>query len=116
MADKKEGVKPTHVKPSFYAFIYEQAKDIAIRYGYNLVLHGSMNRDLDLIAVPWKKELGVVKDMLNEIAQFIGSKINEKTYEFTHRGTAYILDINRGGYFNYMKDEEYYLELLVLDI
>ena len=56
--------KPTHVKPSFYAFIYEQIKEIAKDYGYNLVLHGSMNRDLDLIAIPWidnpKPELELV--------------------------------------------------------
>lgn len=107
--------KRTHVKPSFYAFVYDQSKSIASKYGYNLVLHGSMNRDLDLIAVPWKKELGIIEDMMAEISEFIGCKINEKTYPFIHRGIAYVLDINRGGYFNYMKDEEYYLELLVLE-
>ena len=48
--------KPIHAKPSLYAFYYEELKVIAKEYGYNLVLHGSMNRDLDLIAIPWINE------------------------------------------------------------
>ena len=46
-------VKPTHAKPSYYAIMFEPLKKIAIKYGYNLVLHGSLNRDMDLIAIPW---------------------------------------------------------------
>jgi hypothetical protein len=45
--------KPIHVKPNFYSYCYESLKDIAKNHGYNLLIHGSMNRDLDLIAVAW---------------------------------------------------------------
>ena len=46
-------VKPIHAKPSLFAFYFEVIKEIGLKYGYNIVLHGSMNRDLDLIAIPW---------------------------------------------------------------
>ena len=45
--------KPLHAKPNIYAYYFEALKAIAKEYGYNLVVHGSMNRDLDLIAIPW---------------------------------------------------------------
>ncbi len=41
--------KPIHVKPQFYTYAFLPLKEIALRYGYNLVIHGSMNRDMDLI-------------------------------------------------------------------
>ena len=37
----------------WYAILYTKLERIAWRYGYCLALHGSMARDLDLIALPW---------------------------------------------------------------
>lgn len=39
-----------------YANLYPSMRDIARAHGYALAVHGSMLRDLDLIAVPWTKE------------------------------------------------------------
>jgi hypothetical protein len=41
-------------KPAvYYAHLYPILRDVAREHGYTLALHGSMARDLDLIAVPW---------------------------------------------------------------
>lgn len=53
-----ETTKPIHAKPSLYAFYFDVIKEIGLQYGYNIVLHGSMNRDLDLIAIPWQEQIG----------------------------------------------------------
>ena len=108
--------KPTHVKPSFYAFIYEQIKDIAKDYGYNLVLHGSMNRDLDLIAIPWidnpKPELELVHRIdyvINEIPRNA-----EHNYQFSvlpGGRNSYVINICRGGEWNKYQDANYYLDI-----
>lgn len=37
----------------FYACLYHGLCDIARRHGYALAIHGTVTRDLDLIAVPW---------------------------------------------------------------
>jgi len=37
----------------FYACLYPGLCDIARNMGYALAIHGSMVRDLDLIAIPW---------------------------------------------------------------
>lgn len=45
--------KPLHVKPTFYAMVYPELKEVAWKYGFNLLLHGSLHRDMDLVAVNW---------------------------------------------------------------
>lgn len=39
-----------------YASYLPALMKIAMDYGYALAVHGSMERDLDLVAVPWVKE------------------------------------------------------------
>lgn len=40
-------------KPMFYAANLEKLRHIAAQCGYALAIHGSLNHDLDLIAVRW---------------------------------------------------------------
>lgn len=39
--------------PALYSHRLNEIKDIAEASGYAIAVHGSMQRDLDLIAVPW---------------------------------------------------------------
>lgn len=64
------------LKPSFgpvyAAAMYPGLAAIAQRHGYALACHGSLARDLDLIAVPWadtvSKHLEVIKDITSHYA------------------------------------------------
>jgi hypothetical protein len=109
--------KPIHVKPSIYAFYFESLKVIALKYGYNLVLHGSMNRDLDLIAIPWQEKLGDTDEMVNDFATILGGDVMEMTDAqkncFPHGRISYIININRGGDWNNHEDAQYYLDISV---
>jgi len=98
--------KPIHAKPSLYAFYFDVIKEIGFRYGYNIVLHGSMNRDLDLIAIPWQVEVGDKDEMIDRIADTIGGLVmmQERTAEdltgkrfvpIQHGRMTYIININR---------------------
>lgn len=117
--------KPIHAKPSYYAVMFEPLKEIALKYGYNLVIHGSLNRDLDLIAIPWNEELGIVEDMINEFADYVGGKIQdwvEGQRNAPHGRKWYVIDIYRGGYISdsgfaemkYTKDPETYIDISVI--
>lgn len=68
-------MKLIHAKPSLYAYYFYELKEIALKYGYNLVLHGSLNRDLDLIAIPWQETLGNYDEMIEEFAWAIGGSL-----------------------------------------
>lgn len=128
--------KPIHAKPSYYAIMFEPLKEIALKYGYNLVLHGSLNRDMDLIAIPWQETLGSVDEMIDEFCQYVGGEVclfNHRIAEdgkitgdrFTpkpHGRVCYVIDIYRGGYLNgggfqemaFHKDPQTYIDISII--
>ena len=124
--------KPIHAKPSLYAFYFEVIKEIGLKYGYNIVLHGSLNRDLDLIAIPWQEIIGDKMLMLNEIAETIGGFIlveNEESFQSFkdkfHGRESWIININRSikSKFNGLvtefvehEDPQYYIDISILPI
>lgn len=126
-------VKPTHAKPNLYAYYFLQLKEIAIEYGYNLVVHGSMNRDLDLIAIPWVDNAKPELEMVKSLADCLGGSVmlkqlegQKNPYASALQGgrTNYVIDLNRGGYkrdengdiaepIQFTPDPEYYIDISV---
>lgn len=125
-------IKPIHAKPSLYAFFFEAIKEIGKEYGYNIVLHGSMNRDLDLIAIPWQVIIGDKMEMLNKICECIGGFIlNEDNEQFKERAKQlhgreqWVININRSIITKYNgmvskveehADPQYYIDISVLPV
>lgn len=118
--------KIVHVKPAIYALYYYDLKIIADKYGYNLVLHGSLARDMDLIAIPWSKDLGNVEQMINEFSEAIGGDIMRQTEEsrkcFPHGRESWVININRAHIEEHhpwfkkgrQEDLQYYLDISVI--
>lgn len=110
-------MKPTKVKPAFYALCYYELKEIAARCGYNLVLHGSLSRDMDLIAIPWVEAVTHVDTMIKLLADYLGGSIMEQSEKskhcFPHGRMSYIINLNRtrdkDG-----NDKQYYLDISVM--
>lgn len=111
--------KPTHVKPAFYSFVYEDLKVIAKEHGYNLLLHGSMNRDLDLVAIPWVNKPKPHIDFLFAVSEYLGTPKpfdqNDKPY-YMHSvlpggRDSYVVEMNRGGRWNNYIDKQWYLDI-----
>lgn len=57
----------------FYAGLYPGLCDIARAHGYALAVHGSMQRDLDLIAAPWTEQAGSADLLVEAIRQHLGA-------------------------------------------
>lgn len=55
-----------------YSFVYPILASLAREKGYSLALHGSMQRDLDLIAIPWVEEACSAVELMEHMAQQIG--------------------------------------------
>lgn len=119
MEDQKIQEKPTHVKPAFYSYVYEDLKVLAKEFGYNLVLHGSMNRDLDLIAIPWVDDPKPVFDFLDAASEYLGvgkSRNSDGMPYYLHsvlpgQRNTYAIEMNRGGRFNNYVDKQWYLDI-----
>lgn len=114
--------KPIHAKPSLYAMYFLQLKEIALKYGYNLVIHGSMNRDLDLVAIPWQEEIKGHLDMIMEMCHYLGGWIEGAEFggkwypcAVTHHGRMqYVINLNRGGKRTNYEDPQYYVDISVI--
>lgn len=118
--------KPVQTRPGLYALFYYHLKQIAEDYGYNLVLHGSMQRDLDLIAIPWRDVFEDEQAMIDEFQEYLtGKKASRRPdgtiYYSVLPGNrhAYTIDLNRGdkhGEWVRFADQEYYLDISVIQI
>lgn len=68
-------MKPATMTP-VYAVLYAKMAEAARSCGYALAVHGSMSRDLDVVAIPWTEEATsaevVVKAMAEVAARRIG--------------------------------------------
>jgi hypothetical protein len=112
--------KPIKPKPHFYAHCFAGLQEIAKEKGYNLLIHGSMNRDMDLVAVPWVDEPSTHADLLMAFTAFLGVPYLTDTNDVPHHfsllpggRSSYIIDLNRGGRFNGYQDEQYYLDISI---
>ncbi len=132
MSDFDQTQKPAksiHAKPSYYAYIFNYLKEIAKEYGYNLVLHGSLNRDLDLIAIPWEKEIKDHTEMVYAFCEYLGgSMLAGDRFEedginkilpysrHQHGRMIYVINLNREGKMvnDVWTDPQYYLDISVI--
>lgn len=58
----------------WYVMAYTKLERIAWRHGYALALHGSMSRDLDLVAIPWTDDADDPGQLLESFRKFIVGK------------------------------------------
>lgn len=61
-------MKPPSCAPA-YVQHYLRATEIARRLGYALAIHGTMARDLDVVAVPWTDEAVSAEVLVDELAR-----------------------------------------------
>jgi hypothetical protein len=89
----------------WYVMAYVKLERIAWRHGYALALHGSMARDLDIIAVPWTEDADDPEKLLAAFKRFIVEKANVKLKgkeiptQKPHGRQAYALPIGYEGHY-----------------
>ena len=71
---------PQHEKnrpafPALYSLLYPSMVAVARAHGYALALHGSLARDMDLIAAPWAEDAVPAEELVEAICQDIGGMI-----------------------------------------
>ena len=65
------------LRPWAFAYLYDALVPVAREHGYALALHGSMARDLDLIAVPWTEEAATSDVLIAAITEAAGGFLIE---------------------------------------
>ena len=88
-------MKPANFAP-WYAALYPQFAEIGRKHGYALAVHGSMARDFDVIAIPWREDVSTPREVLDDVlSQFAVDEIGEPTIK-NHGRVAYTLSIGFG--------------------
>lgn len=61
-------MKPPNMAP-VYVMLWERATEIARSCGYALAIHGTLGRDIDLLACPWTDEAVSAEELADRIGQ-----------------------------------------------
>ncbi len=59
----------------YYAALYPRLREVARQHGYALALHGSLVKDLDVIAVPWTVDASDVDVLVRAIVEASGTLV-----------------------------------------
>lgn len=113
--------KPLKAKPMFYSMCFDSLQSIARELGYNLLLHGSLDRDMDLVAVPWVDEPSSHRELLQALDMHLrGIKYHDDHYESGYMFSmlpggrySYVINLDRGGPLNGYVDRQYYLDISI---
>ena len=72
-----------------YAQLLPRIREQGKRLGYAIAVHGTMTRDLDLLAVPWVEDAAAPEELVKMIAEAVGGFVvrNEDNGEM-ERGTV----------------------------
>ena len=92
-----------HWLPCLYATYYPMLKRIARYHGYSLALHGSLKRDMDLVAIPWIEKPKPPFKLLKAFRKAIGiERSDNQAYDSTtkkpHNRVSYTMQMGGGGY------------------
>lgn len=94
-------VKEPNLAPAFCC-IYPGLCDIARKLGYALTIHGTVSRDLDLVAIPWTNDAVGPQELVDRLLGHLNACIYSDLIELTHarftteRQRAQIVDSQKG--------------------
>lgn len=74
---------------------------LASTHGYAIVVHGSLERDVDLIAVPWIRHTSTADELAASVARALGSTVRQRC-ERVHGRVGYVVNIPGGGLPSYI--------------
>ncbi len=85
----------------WYAIVFKDFERIAWRHGYAIAIHGSMQRDLDLVAIPWVEDADPKEKLIESLRKYIGGKNVDckigQPIEKPHGRLAYAITIGFSG-------------------
>ena len=91
---------PTKPPPSYapvYCAMYPDLAAIARKHGYALAVHGSLQRDFDVIAIPWGESASEPEQLVDEITKaFAVKRVGGPPSLMPHGRITYTLSIGFG--------------------
>lgn len=87
---------PPNYAPTYAAAMYPELAEIARQHGYALAVHGSLARDLDLIAIPWVDDAGEPQRVIDAILAKFAVNLIGDVGQKPHGRIVYTLSVGWG--------------------
>lgn len=84
---------------SFFQMIPDM-REAAFKLGYCLALHGSVRRDLDIIAIPWTEEAASASDLVSAMLEAVQGYCTphaDEPYRKPHGRLVWCIHLGHGG-------------------
>jgi hypothetical protein len=62
-------------RPAAYVSLYPLLQGAARAHGYALSIHGSLKRDMDLVAIPWVEKASRPKTLVRYLAKAVSARV-----------------------------------------
>lgn len=82
-----------NLMPALYSWRLHEIVELARMFGYAIAVHGSMQRDLDLVAIPWTDEARPASDLVDWLCDNLGAMKAGKPGYFPHGRVVYSLEM-----------------------
>ena len=89
-------MKPPSYAPVYAAALYPELATIFRSHGYALAVHGSLQRDLDLIAIPWVESPSEPQVVIDEITTTFAIRVVGTVAEKFHGRRAWTVSVGHG--------------------
>ena len=93
---KEVGTIKPNFGPVYTAAMYPGLAAIFHQHGYALAVHGSLARDLDLIAIPWAEVVSEPADVLTDVTTEYAVRLIGEPTQKNHGRVAYTLSCGFG--------------------
>ena len=68
-------MKKHRLKPAMYSHRLNEIQDIGKEAGYAIALHGSMQRDIDVVAIPWIKDPISPDELVEKLCDYLPAEM-----------------------------------------
>ena len=79
-----------------YCCIYGELQRIAWENGYSLAVHGSMDRDFDVVVFPWTEKAISAEDLITKFHTGIMAESQSEPEDKPHGRKAWFLSVGSG--------------------
>lgn len=83
MAKNREAVT-CNGRAAFYAAMWDDIRQCAMDCGWAVAIHGSLNSDMDIMAMPWVQEAGSFEGLIREIVKLFHGNYLAEGFRITY--------------------------------
>lgn len=76
-------------RAAFYAAMWDDIRQCAMDCGWAVALHGSLNSDMDIMAMPWVHEAIPFENLIQEIAKLFDGNCLSSNYRISYGEKAH---------------------------